>query len=340
MNLLSTSREGDIDRITRTARKVLGTEIALVSLIDEDRQWFKSRCGLDVTETPRDVSFCGHAIHGDRTFVVPDAAADERFRDNPLVTGGPRIRFYAGQPLTNSEGFRVGTLCVISPSPREMSESEKRSLEDLGRLVEIILDNRELSETQRALLEEIEAANRDRFIDPLSGLWNRRGFDDLFGREIDRAIRKQSSLAIAILDIDHFKRINDTYGHPTGDEAIKLAAEALVTVARSTDVVARYGGEEFALVAPDVVPAILPAFADKLLAAFRAQAKLKTRDGIYPFTASMGITVAFPKKNSPGLAEALLKAADQALYEAKTGGRDRFVISGVPDSLYSEFALT
>ena len=332
MNLLSTPREGDLDRITRTAQRIFRTEIALISLVDKDRQWFKSRVGLDATETPRDISFCGHAVQGDAPFVVPDAARDRRFHDNPLVTGGPKAKFYAGQPLTNNEGYRIGTLCVISPIAREISEEDKLTLQDLGRLVEVILDNRQLGATQVALLESLEAASREKLIDPLSGLWNRRGLDELFNREIARAVRNQSPLAVAIVDIDHFKLINDTYGHATGDTAIKLVAELLVASARTSDVVARYGGEEFALVLPDVTPANLPAFAEKILHAFRTKAKLTTNAGTHTFTASMGLTIAFPKQKPAITAAALLAAADQALYAAKAGGRDRFVISSIPDS--------
>ncbi|MBT6095380.1 MAG: sensor domain-containing diguanylate cyclase [Rhodospirillaceae bacterium] len=339
MNLLSTPREADIDRITRTAQFALGTEIALVSLVDKDRQWFKSRCGLDATETPRDISFCGHAIHGDDVFVVKDATKDERFHDNPLVTGDPHVRFYAGHPLKNSEGHCIGSFCVISPDAREFSDEQCQTLQDLGRMVEIVLDNRKLSDTQSALLESLVAAKRDRMIDPLTGLWNRGGFDDLFQREIARAQRDQTPLGVVMADIDHFKRINDTYGHPVGDEAIKMAASLLLESARTSDVVARYGGEEFAIIAPGIAPAYLPTLGDKILRRFRTGAKLATPDGSYAFTLSIGLTIRMPGKNDPDDMRTLLEHADQALYAAKEGGRDRFEISGADESLYSEFAL-
>lgn len=339
MQLLSTPRESDLDRITRTAKAIFGTEIALISLIDKERQWFKSRDGLDATETPRDVSFCGHAIQEDRTFVVTDAAADERFHDNPFVTGAMHLRFYAGQPLTNSEGFRVGTLCVISPTARPFSDEQQQILQDLGRMAEIVLSNRKLSETQEALLASLVSANRDKLIDPLTGIWNRRGFDDMFQREISRATRGKTPLAVAMVDIDHFKTINDSFGHPVGDEAIKLVASLLVESCRATDVVARYGGEEFVVVAPDIVPAMLPTLGDKILRRFRANAKVRTADGPYPFTVSIGLTLAQPKKGAPNFAASLLEVADQALYAAKAAGRDCCRIAGVPDRLYTDFAL-
>jgi len=339
MNLLSTAREADLDRITRTAQHVFGTEIALVSLVDKDRQWFKSRRGLDAPETPRDISFCGHAIAEEQTFVIPNAIKDDRFHDNPLVTDGPKIRFYAGQPLTNEEGYRIGTLCVISPAAREFSTSDEEVLQNLGRMVEIVLSNRKLSEIQLSLLDSLAAANRDKLIDSLTGVWNRGGFDELLDREIARAERENEPIAIAMIDIDEFKSINDICGHVTGDQAIKLTADLLSECSRTTDVVARFGGDEFAIILPGVVPTTLPSMGDKLMRMFRKKAKLDTPEGEQAFTISVGMTVSTPKPGQPTEATALIAAADDALYVAKAAGRDGFEISGGPENLYANFAL-
>jgi len=339
MNLLSTPREADLDRITRTTQKVFHTEIALISLVDKDRHWFKSRCGLDAPQTPRDISFCGHAIHDDHAFVVNDAATDERFHDNPLVTGGPKVKFYAGQPLINTEGFRIGTLCIISSKARDFTEEETQILQDLGRMVEIVMDNRDLSDTQQTLLETLATAQRDKLIDPLTGVWNRGGLEELCKREISRATRENSAIAVAMIDIDNFKEINDTFGHAHGDEAIKLTAELLVEGARATDIVARYGGDEFAVIAPGIVPANLPTLGEKLMRLFRTKAKLHCPQGECLITVSIGIALVTPKKNTPIDMKNLLELADRALYEAKERGRNRFEILGTPDSLYTDFAL-
>ncbi len=111
LNLLDTESESRFDRITRLAQRLFQVPIALVSLVDSDRQWFKSKQGLDACETGRDISFCGHAILGSGIFEIPDATQDTRFADNPLVTGAPDIRFYAGAPLQSADGFNIGTLC-------------------------------------------------------------------------------------------------------------------------------------------------------------------------------------------------------------------------------------
>src|SRR5713226_2323997 len=159
MTLLSTPREADLDRLTRIASKLFGTEIALITLVDKDRQWFKSRIGLDISETAREISFCDHTIASQETLIVPDALRDDRFYDNPLVIDGPKIRFYAGEPLRNAAGFLIGTLCVMSNKPRKFSKADEKSLQDLGRTVELAIDNRILKATQFALLNSLVEAD-------------------------------------------------------------------------------------------------------------------------------------------------------------------------------------
>jgi PAS domain S-box-containing protein len=157
--LLDTPREERFDRITRTAQRLLGTPMALISLVDVERQWFKSCQGLDVNETDRSASFCAHAIHADDPFVIPDAHADERFVANPLVTGPPFIRAYLGIPLHN-RGHRIGTLCVLDDQPREFTPDDIASLTDLARWGEAELDHTELAEVvalQRATEERLQA---------------------------------------------------------------------------------------------------------------------------------------------------------------------------------------
>jgi diguanylate cyclase (GGDEF)-like protein len=339
MNLVSSPREADLDRITRVAQKLFVTEISLISLIDHYRQWFKSRIGLAVPETPRDISFCGHAIAADKLFVVSDAARDDRFHDNPLVTGGPNIRFYAGQPIKNSEGFNIGTLCIISPKVRELSDEESEALADLGRMVEIVLEARDLGEAQTALLQELDSVRRDTLIDPMTGLWNRRGYDRLIAAEIAQATRDNESLAVAVVDIDHFKKVNDNFGHQKGDEALTLAADLLKRAQRPHDVVARYGGEEFVVVARGAEFMIGTSIAEKILRIFRHQARIETPAGPYPFTVSVGMAIGSPKSGAGFRADALFEAADKALYAAKNRGRDRYEIAGDVDPAFHGVAL-
>ena len=134
-NILDTLPELEFDDITKLAAQVCNAPIALISLVDEDRQWFKSRVGLESSQTSRDSSFCAHAIHHSSPTIVPDALLDDRFSDNELVTGAPKIRFYAGVPLTTPEGLAVGTLCVIDQAPRSLTDEQQASLQSLSRLV-------------------------------------------------------------------------------------------------------------------------------------------------------------------------------------------------------------
>ena len=162
LGLLDTEPEERFDRITRIASSVFDVPIAIVSLVDRDRQWFKSRHGIDATETPREISFCGHAILGNSLFVVEDATKDDRFHDNPMVTGPPGIRFYAGCPVMTPNGHRVGTLCLNDVKPREFDAAQAQLLRDMAAMVE-----RELAAFDHATL------------DPLTGLTNRFGFEML-----------------------------------------------------------------------------------------------------------------------------------------------------------------
>ncbi len=156
--ILDTEPEQAFDDLTLLASFVCKTPIALISLIDEDRQWFKSKVGMTATESPRDIAFCSVAIQQSDVMVVPDTLKDERFRDNPFVVSEPRIRFYAGAPLINEEGYALGTLCVVDKTPREMEPEQKEALQALSRLVLAQLEfRRNLQLLKEALTDRTQA---------------------------------------------------------------------------------------------------------------------------------------------------------------------------------------
>ena len=152
LRLLDTPREQRFDRLVRLAAQVLDAPIAYIALISSDRQWFKARCGLATDESGRDISFCGHTIQQNRPLIVPDATLDERFHDNPLVTGQPFIRFYAGHPLAGPNGHLVGTFCIAGPQPRELSPTQLAIFEQFAALAQHEILMLDVIETQRELL--------------------------------------------------------------------------------------------------------------------------------------------------------------------------------------------
>lgn len=158
--MLDTPAEHDFDDLTLLASNICETPISLITLLDTGRQWFKSRVGLDATETPRTISFCGHAILDKQLFEVPDTYDDQRFVDNPLVVGEPNIRFYAGAPLITSDGYRLGTLCVIDRKPRSLSARQRAALEALSRQVVRQMEARAMAHELRRQGEEVARSEK------------------------------------------------------------------------------------------------------------------------------------------------------------------------------------
>ena len=155
-DVLDTPPEHVFDNIVRTASQICGVPVALVSLVDETRQWFKARVGIDASETPRELAFCAHTILSAKPMVVPDARVDERFADNPLVTGEPHIAFYAGAPLVAPDGLCLGTLCVIDREPRELTAAQLETLESLASVVVDSLEFRRVSRSLASALERVK----------------------------------------------------------------------------------------------------------------------------------------------------------------------------------------
>jgi diguanylate cyclase len=183
LQLLDSPPEAVFDRIARLAAQVLEAPIALVSLVDRDRQWFKARVGLDVAETPRDYAFCAHAIHNPSPLIVADALLDPRFADNPLVIGEPRIRFYAGAPIFSSGGVALGTLCIIDREPRVLSAIQIQILQDLAALAQ-----REIIQREAVELSTVISVQNDRAIQE-----NVARFKATF---------EHAAVGIAVLDVD------------------------------------------------------------------------------------------------------------------------------------------
>ncbi|NNM00984.1 MAG: sensor domain-containing diguanylate cyclase, partial [Gammaproteobacteria bacterium] len=247
LNILDTDPEERFDRLTRLAARLFDVPIALVSLVDEERQWFKSCVGLDAKETSRAISFCGHAIMGNEIFLVQDASADTRFADNPLVTDAPAIRFYAGRPLRGTTGNMLGTLCLIDQQSHDFCEDDAALLNDLARMAE-----QELAAVELATMDE------------LTLLSNRRGFKTLAMNALSLCRRLERPTALLYFDLDLFKQINDTFGHAEGDFALRRFATLLKDTFRESDVIGRLGGDEFAVLMSNAREPELEAALDRL----------------------------------------------------------------------------
>ncbi len=216
LKILDTPREERFDRLTRLAQRIIGVPIAMVSLVDSNRQWFKSCQGMDTSETPRGISFCGHAILDDRVFIIPDALLDPRFADNPLVTGAPNIRFYAGQPLKALDGSRIGALSVIDSKPHNMTQAEVDGLRELAVLVENELNSLETHELAIALQSSKDrlSAIFDNVLDGIITIDERgivescnRTAANIFGYSVEEVIGNN----IKMLMPDPYSSKNDSY---------------------------------------------------------------------------------------------------------------------------------
>lgn len=295
LRILDTPGENRFDRLTRMAKRLFGVEIALISLVDANRQWFKSKQGLAISETSRDVSFCGHTILDNEVMVISDATDDIRFADNPLVACEPKIRFYAGAPLTDPHGFRVGTLCIIDPEPRGMTDDEIETLRDLTAMVE----------------DEIRITAQIT-IDELTQLANRRGFDQIANHLLSLCRRTGADAELAFFDLDGFKAVNDTHGHAAGDDLLKHFANLLLGCFRSADAIARLGGDEFAVLLSNSKNSAHVAL-DRL----RKMAVSAADDAIKQKLAWSVGTIKFDPKRHDDI-EGLMAEADACMYDNKS----------------------
>ncbi|MDO6465336.1 sensor domain-containing diguanylate cyclase [Pseudoalteromonas carrageenovora] len=234
LKILDTAHEERFDRVTRIAKHLFNVSISLVTLIDEDRQWFKSRQGLGVCELPRESSFCGHTINQNELLIIPDTSSDERFFDNPFVVGDPKIRFYAGFPLKLKQGVIIGTLCLADDKPRNLSDEEKQLLRDLGSLVE-----QEIQSIQLATIDE------------LTKISNRRGFLSLAEHTLNNCKKNKVSMTLILFDLNKFKQINDVYGHHEGDFVLTKFAQVMLSSFCDCEVIGRLGGDEFVVMLSD-----------------------------------------------------------------------------------------
>lgn len=304
LDVLDTPPEPEFDRIARLVRNIFGVSIALVSMIDAHRQWYKACIGMPVDEVPRKDTFCTLTIRESEPVVCNDATKDPRFAQNPHVTGEAHIRFYAGVPLRTSDGHAIGTLCAIDTEPKEFGAREVAILQDLADVVMGEIELRQLAAT-----------------DMLTGAMSRRAFKQDGANAVALSLRHESDLSCIAVDLDHFKRVNDTYGHAAGDKVLIAAVNAIKESLRQSDRMARLGGEEFAILLPHTNRAGALEVAEKLRRKIEATS-IDIGAVKIGVTASFGVAALDTAAKDIDL---LLAHADTALYDAKNSGRNKCV---------------
>lgn len=302
--ILGTAPELEFDALTRLAAFMFDVPIAVVSLMDENRLWFKSRIGLDVPELDRKVAFCAHAImEPGQALVVDDLVRDDRFCGNPLVTHAPHIRFYAGAPIVDPDGFVLGTIAVIDARPRQFGAAQRDALVDLSTLVMTALRNR------RSALELSRLARTDH----LTGIANRAQFELAVASEIQQAMRTGEEFSVLCMDLDGFKEVNDEHGHAAGDDILREVSSRLQGQLREGDTVARLGGDEFGIVMRRGTAEEALALCKRLVAAVEQPVTLSSGK-----TVAVGMSVGQASFSTAACtAEALMAQADRALYASK-----------------------
>ncbi len=341
--ILDTPPEPAYDDITRLAAHICQMPTALISLIDANRQWFKSKVGFEADESARNIAFCDRTIQQSDTLIVEDTHQSAQFCNNPLVTGVPHIRSYAGTPLITPDGYALGSLCVIDYVPHQLTTKQLQALRALSRQVITQMELarhaqqleainaqleqkvkartlklssalQQLLKTQTKLLKREAALRHSALHDPLTGLPNRSYFLQRLAQAIQLAYRQPQHLyAVLFIDLDNFKPVNDTLGHEVGDLLLQHVARQIKSLLRKSDLVARLGGDEFAVLLDDI-----PDQDHAIVVTQRLQARLKQ-----PFViakrkvfigASIGITFSSIGYRHP---EVALRDADSAMYYAK-----------------------
>ena len=301
LDILDTPREIAFDRLTSLCRKMFRVPMSTLTFIDGHRQWVKAAAGLDLRETDRRPAPCNVTIAQDDPLVVHDMLRDPLFADNPFVRGAPFVRFYAGAQIKVS-GVVVGSLCAIDTRPREDFDAEATGmLVDLAAIAADELQLRNLS-----------------MLDGLTGTSSRRAFRSEGERLTSLAARHVSPLACAVLDVDHFKQVNDRYGHAVGDMVLAAVADTARSSLRGSDVIGRLGGEEFGILLPHTRLDQAMGVLEKVRAAIAAT-RIDTPAGTIGVTCSLGGAVL-----SPGQCfDDMLRNADLAMYGAKQAGRNQ-----------------
>lgn len=309
--------EEQIARIRRIGKQLFQVADCLVS--------FSDCASGEVFQFPAisgEADFCRSLPQPGGVTVVMDARLDLALRRHPAVTGAPHIRFYAAHPIHGSENEIIGSISLVDYAPRLFSQADRLLLADLAALVDREIHLKSVNASQIDLQRQNKTLRRKSLIDPLLGTWNRGAIMRILAIEADRCDKQGLPLSLIVVDLDYFKKINDTYGHPAGDEVLVKVASRLRSCIRPQEALGRYGGEEFLVVLPGACHETAMAVAERMRQAVAMQPEAVAGTSL-KLTISAGIssTIQFPAAST----EELISKADVALYAAKDAGRNRVI---------------
>ncbi|HHQ4776960.1 sensor domain-containing diguanylate cyclase [Aeromonas veronii] len=296
LQALDSPTEERFIRITRMARNMFDVPIALISFENNEHEWAKPCYGLNIHEPLPNISFCKNGFLKERMLVIEDATKDPLYYDNPMVKGEPYIRFYAGHSLVITDGLHIGSLCLIDRKARVFGDKDRALFTDLALTVES-----ELRAVQMATIDE------------LTGITNRRGFILLAERYLQHAFRTKRCLSLLFIDLNHFKSINDRFGHDVGDDALCQAARLINLIFRNADICARFCGDEYVVLLPETNINYIESINNRINQIFDEFNKYSGK--VYTLSCSIGF-VEYDATTPPDL-NLLLRLADEAMYRCK-----------------------
>ncbi|CAM4463540.1 sensor domain-containing diguanylate cyclase [Paenibacillus tarimensis] len=328
LDLVGTLPEESFDRITRIIQRVFRTGACAISLITEDKQWFKSCLGLppeleEARSTKREVSLCQYVVAYREPFIVHNALEDPRFKHNDLLQKYT-VRFYAGVPLVSSRGNVLGSLFLMDGETREWAEADTDLLVEFSQWV---MSEIELRHKNRLLDRMSDQLRMLSYTDSLTGMYNRRFLEELLGCSRYSGGEAAGPVSAVMIDVDHFKQFNDTYGHIAGDHCLRQVAQVMASVFHhDTCKVARYGGEEFVAVLDNTSAETAMELAELVRREVRSLQIPHSASPVSSFV-TLSIGVASVDSAEAPVSEQLIYLADEALYAAKQAGRDRISLS-------------
>lgn len=330
LDVLENLDGSSFEQVTEIASIICDAPVSLISLVGREGQQVKSARGLDETERAADLSICQDAFLQPGFFSVADTVQDPRFGKTPILGRAPHLRFYAGVQLKTEHGQQLGTLCVLDREPRDLDERQRFALQTLANQVvkglEMKLDHHRQAEVIRKLKASQHELSRQVATDPLTNLLNRRGFEHRLSQELALIKRGAPSSAMLLIDIDHFKRVNDRLGHRAGDEVLVRFSALCRQIFRESDVICRWGGEEFLIMLPGATVDDAQHAAERLNDRLATMSMADSTSAPLFITVSIGINTLTASSST----DALLHRVDDLLYQAKEQGRNRTVCDTHP----------